>query len=283
MLKDYYRLIKPGIIYANVLTALAGYLYGSKWHITARVLVYMLIGTSLIIAAACIVNNFTDREIDGLMERTKNRALVTGRINWRIALVLATILLTIGIVCIAVEVNYLVLVIGLAAYVIYTIPYAITKRTTPYSTLVGSVPGAASITAGYCAYSDKLDVSALLLFLIMVFWQMPHFYAIGLRRLKDYKAAGLKIMPVVRGVRRTKLEMIIFSCLFLAANLGLSIFGETKVIYALVMTAVSVGWLTKARTDFSGHQTAWAKAMFFMSLKVLLIFCVMVSVGRFLP
>ena len=97
MLKDYYRLIKPGIIYANVLTALAGYLYGSKWHITARVLVYMLIGTSLIIAAACIVNNFTDREIDGLMERTKNRALVTGRINWRIALVLATILLTIGI------------------------------------------------------------------------------------------------------------------------------------------------------------------------------------------
>jgi len=282
MLKDYYRLIKPGIIYANVLTGLAGYLYASKWHIAVRVLVSMLIGTSLIIAAAAIVNNYTDRGIDALMERTKNRALVTGRINWRIALLLATICLTLGIVCIAVEVNYLVLAIGLGAYVIYTIPYAIAKRTSPYSTLIGAVPGAASITAGYCAFSGSLDRSAALLFLLMVFWQMPHFYAIGLRRLKDYKAAQLKIMPVVYGARRTKIEMKAYISLFLAANLCLSIFGDTKVIYALVMTLISLLWLTKAGAP-KESQTAWAKGMFILSLQVLLVFSLMLSIGRFLP
>jgi protoheme IX farnesyltransferase len=159
--KSYYRLTKPGIIQANVMTAAAGFLFASTHHIDLKLLVATLAGTALIIASACVVNNYTDRGIDSKMARTKKRATVTGEISTKNTLLFATILGLLGIIILIKFANKWPLIIGLLAFIDYVILYGIAKRTTIHSTLVGTIAGSASIVAGYCAVTQHISSQRL--------------------------------------------------------------------------------------------------------------------------
>lgn len=265
------------------MTGIAGFLFASRWHIDIRLLLALLLGMSGVIACGCVLNNYLDRSIDRKMARTKQRALVTGKIPVMHAIIFAVCVGAIGFFILSYT-NWLVVLTGVVALVSYVVVYGFAKRTTSYSTLVGTVPGAASLVAGYLAVTNRFDLGAGLLCLIMIIWQMPHFYAIAIRRLDDYRAAGLPVWPAEHGIEDTKKHIVAYVVLFIMANLAVTFYGYAGYAYAVVMVGLGGYWLWKGLNGFrQANSTKWAGQMFGFSLVVLLVFSGVLSVGRLLP
>jgi heme o synthase len=263
------------------MAALAGFLLASGHHVNVVKLLITIVSVSLIIASGCVYNNYLDREIDKKMNRTKNRPSVLGLISVPSAMVYATVLLVVGFGLLLLFINVTTAVIGLIGIVDYVVLYGYTKRKSVYGTLVGSISGATPPLAGYTAVTGHLNAAGILLFLILTFWQMPHFYAIAVFRMKDYAAAKLPVLPVSRGVRTAKLHIAVYIVWFIVATVLLYTEGYAGVIYLLVMLALGLWWLRAALLGFRKgiDDTAWARAVFFKSLIVLTAFCVVVSIG----
>lgn len=274
-LKQYYLLTKPGIIRGNALAAIAGYFLASKttgydWGAFAA----MLAGISLVIGSGCVFNNYLDRGIDKKMERTKQRALVNGDISVQHALLFGGVLGIVGAGILGVYTNLLTMAIAIVGFIFYVVIYGIGKRATVHGTLIGSISGAIPPVVGYTALSNDLDTAALLLFIIMTTWQMPHFYAIAMYRLKDYKAAGIPVLPAVSGMRATKIQILGYIVAFIIASLSLTILGYTGLVYAAIMATIGFIWLARGIAGFKAtDDIVWAKQMFGFSLLALLAFC----------
>jgi protoheme IX farnesyltransferase len=284
LFKAYYRLTKPGIIYGNLMTALAGFLLASKWHIRIVLLVATLLGIALVIASACVFNNYIDRGIDSNMARTKKRALVVGSISAPKALIFGSILGAFGFLLLGLKTNALVVVIGVIAFVIYIAVYGFSKRHSVHSTLIGSIAGAAPIVAGYCAVTDRFNGAAIILFLILASWQMPHFYAIAMYRSKDYKAAGLPVLPVYKNMVAAKRQIIAYILVFIVSSSLLYFYGYSGYIYLIVSLALGLSWLYRGLSAYhTKDEVLWARQMFFFSLIVITGLSAMVAVSSILP
>jgi len=281
--KKYYRLTKPGIIYGNSITLIAGFLYASKGHINFTLLIYTLVGVSLVIASACVFNNFFDRRVDKLMNRTKQRELVTGSVPIKNAIYFGSIIGVVGFLILYFLVNNIVFYLGLLGFIDYIILYGISKRQSVYSTLIGSFSGATPITAGYIAVTGQINSEAIILFLILMFWQMPHFYSISLFRLKDYKSAKLKVLPLIKGIKTTKYHMLFFVILFSLSIFLLGNTGNLSVIYMIIMLVVCLVWLLISLYGFkTSNVSSWARKYFYYSLIILLIFSVLISINQWI-
>jgi protoheme IX farnesyltransferase len=283
VIKKYYQLTKPGIVYSNVMTAIAGYLFASKWDVNFKVFTALILGTALIIASACVFNNYIDRGIDAKMSRTKKRTTASGKIGSGAVNTYACVLGIAGLVILT-QTNALTFLMGTGAFVSYVVLYGIAKRKTVHGTLVGTIPGGASLVAGYTAATNHLGLSALLLFLIMLTWQMAHFYSIAIFRLEDYKAAKIPVMPAIVGIKSTKLQILFYIFAFVISVTAMSFFGRTGLIFLVIMAGLGLCWLYKGIKGFSTRgDTKWARGMFGFSLVVLLIFCLTISLDPFLP
>lgn len=275
---QYYKLTKPGIIYGNSIAAIAGFLLASKTNINPGLGLAMLVGISLIIASGCVVNNYIDRNIDSKMKRTKGRALVVGQIPARNAIIFAIILGIVGSLSLAIFTNWLTLGVALTGYFFYVVMYSIWKRRSVHGTVVGSISGAVPPVVGYVAVTNNFDLGALLLFLVLVFWQMPHFYSIALYRAKEYSAASLPVMSVVYGAHKTKLYIIGYVVTFIIVSLLLAPLGYANNLYLIVMTLLGFLWLRKGLGGFKTKDTEkWARGMFGLSLMVLMGFSIMIA------
>lgn len=284
MFKTYYNLTKPGIIRGNVINTAAGFLLASAWDFKVSVLIAALTGTALVIASGCVFNNYIDRGIDAKMYRTKNRALASGEISIARALAFGAVLGLLGFWILANYTNTLTVYVGLFAAVMYVVIYGFAKRKSVHGTLVGSISGATPPVAGYVAATNQLDMGALLLFLILVCWQMPHFYAIAIYRLKDYKAAGIPVLPLKYGMTAAKKQSVAYTFLFIMACISLTVAGYAGWVFAAVMTVTGVWWLSKELSGFKAKDdAAWARKMFGASLRVIMTLAVMLSVGSILP
>lgn len=285
MLKDYYGLTKPGVLYGNALTTVAGFLLASKGTIDIGLLLATTAGSTLIIASACVVNNYLDQDIDRLMSRTKSRALVTGVIPPLNALAFGVLLGLSGVTLLALYTNWLVVAIGLVGFIDYVFLYgALSKRRSLHGTLVGSISGAIPILAGYVAAAGGFDLGAWLVFAVLFLWQMPEFYSIAVYRRKEYKAAGVPVISVVRGVEHTKKMIFIYTVLFVAATLGLYAFGYADYTYLTVMSILGLRWIMLGAEGLRTHKDdAWARRMFHFSLIVLLSFSFLIAVEAYLP
>jgi protoheme IX farnesyltransferase len=269
--RKYYVALKPERTYANVMTTAAGFLFACKWHIDWS----LLLETT---------NNCTDYKLDTRMPRTRKRPTATGDVSIRNLAILAGVLGIAGFVVLAVWVNWLTLLLGAIAYVDYVILYGWTKRTTPWSTLVGTLSGAAPLVAGYTAVTDHFGLITAALGLVMVFWQMPHFYAIGIFRLKDYKAGGLPVWPVRYGVKSTQIWMLVYTTLYLLAIILLVASGSTNVIFAVVIGLMGLYWLwLGVRGFWSERPDKWARGMFGFSLVTLLVLSAGIASASILP
>jgi len=244
----------------------------------------MLAGLSLVVASACVFNNLIDRDIDRRMARTKSRALVSGRISAPAAIVYASLLGAAGVLVLILWTNLLTTLIALAAEVVYVIFYGWAKRRSVHSTVVGSLAGAAPPAIGYCSLTNHLDGAALILFLILVFWQMPHFYAIGIYRRDDYAAAKLPILPVKSGLKATKINILAYITAFIAAVASLTIFGYSGYSYLIITGLAGLAWLRLGLKGLnSKDDKPWARQMFRFSLLVTLIVSLMISLDTWLP
>ena len=284
-IKEYYKLTKPGIIRGNLLTAAGGFFLASKGHIDPWLLLATLAGTSIVIASACVFNNVLDRKIDIAMERTKDRALVSGAISVRNAMLFASFLGVLGIITLAAFTNILTVTIGIIGFISYVFIYGYAKRKSVHGTLIGTVSGATPIVAGYCAVTNRFDLGAALLFLILVFWQMAHFFGIAMYRHDDYAAAKIPVLSVVKGMYRTKIQTILYGLGFIISTLLLSIFGYTGITFAIVMTVVGGYWVFLGAKNWHSLEddSKWGKKMFLFSLVVIFTLSVMLAVDALLP
>ncbi|WP_227395644.1 heme o synthase [Jeotgalibacillus aurantiacus] len=272
--KDFLALIKIGIVNSNFITTFTGlwlalYFTETAFVSSIDVMLLTLIGSSLIVAGSCSINNYIDRDIDPLMERTKNRPTVTGRVAPSRALGLGIGFIILGEIMLFMT-TAMAGLIGLAGVFAYVVLYTMwTKRKYVSNTIVGSVSGAVPPLIGWAAVDPGLGAMPLALFLIMFVWQPPHFYAIAMRRVEEYRAAGIPMLPVVKGFSRTKKSMLLwvvalFPLPFLLPSLG--------TIFIVLATVLNIGWLALALAgNKMKNDHKWATLMFVYSLNYLTI------------
>ncbi len=283
MLKSYYYLTKPGIIYGNAINTAAGFFLASQGAYDFKLLMITIVGISLIVASACVFNNILDANIDAKMERTKNRAMVRGTVKKSYAITFGIVLLIFGITNLALSTNHLALYAALIGFFVYVFLYTFSKRYSVYGTEIGSVAGAMPPVVGYLSVSYEIDSGAIILFAIFVLWQMPHFYAIAIYRLKEYVAADIPILSAVKGVRRTKMNILAYILAFTVAVLLLKLLNYTGYVYLFVMSVLCLAWLVMAFRGFkAADDSKWARGMFKFSLLIVLTFCVIIPIDKFL-
>lgn len=244
----------------------------------------MLVGLALVIASACVFNNYIDRDIDQKMVRTKQRALVSGVISTKQAILYGLILGSLGLIVLVLFTNLLTALVGLIGFIAYVGVYGFWKRRSVHGTLIGSFSGAMPPVIGYCAYTNRLDIGALLLFLMLTFWQMPHFYGIALYRLADYTAADIPVLPAVKGVVTTKVHSLYYVLLFIVASSLLTVFGYAGYTYLAFALLLGFTWLGIGIRDFnvvSGNH--WGRGIFRFSLVVITGLSLALSIGRVAP
>lgn len=273
MLKDLVALTKPRIIRLNLFAAFGGFWVASRWQMDWMLLVWVLIGSALTMASACVFNNYWDREMDSKMERTRNRALPTGRVRPSFVLVYGIALGVIGLAVLFALVNPLTGWLGLLGMFVYVVVYTMwLKRSSTWSTSVGGVSGAMPPVIGYCAVTGEVDAGAWLLFALLFLWQPPHFWSLAIRRVEEYRAAGFPVLPVVKGIRRTKVQMIPYIAALLAASVLMYVYDYAGVVFLVLSVAVASVWLLHAVSGLRARDTEkWAKADFMISVNYLLI------------
>lgn len=284
ILNRYYLLTKPGIIYGNSLSVIAGFFLASRGSFNLLLFLATLIGLGLVMASGCVFNNYIDRDIDEKMERTKKRALVTKKVSVKNALIFGAILGLLGFGLLYFLTNVLTSFIAFLGFFFYVIVYTFSKRKTVYSTLLGSISGAVPPVVGYTAVTNHFDFAALLLFMILVIWQMPHFYAIAIFRMKEYAAAGIPVLPIEKGIPMTKVHMLVYIFAFVVVTALFSFYGYTGTIFLICMTILGFIWLGLAIRGFTTANTIqWARQLFFFSLIILLAVSLLLSIDHFLP
>lgn len=263
--------VKTGIIKSNLIPMWAGLalgMYKNQMSLKENIpeILFATIGSALVIGAAGAFNNVYDRDIDAVMPRTKNRPTVTGEMSAKATLYLAIAMLIVGMGVLALA-SPLAALFGFLGVFLYVVPYTMwTKRRTIYNTEVGSISGAVPPLIGWSAVSSDVTHPALLgLFFVMVIWQMPHFYAIAIRKRADYEAASVPMLPVVKGMRRTYYQTNFYLILLILSSF---LFGSLSIGIMLVALLLSVAWLAMSIYGYHSNkdQVKWATKMFVFSL-----------------
>ena len=280
MIKQYLQVTKPGIIFGNLISVVGGFLLASKGSIDYPLFLATLLGVSLVVASGCVFNNYIDRDIDKKMERTKNRVLVKGLIAPSVSLVYASLLGIAGFALLYIAANPLAMWLAVMGFVVYVGVYSLyMKRHSVYGTLIGSLSGAAPPVIGYCAVTNEFDAGALILLAIFSLWQMPHSYAIAIFRFKDYQAANIPVLPVVKGISVAKNHITVYILAFMIATLMLTLGGYAGYKYLIVAAAVSVWWLGMALRGYKAeNDSVWARKLFVFSIVAITSLSVMMSI-----
>lgn len=277
--KDYISVTKVGIILGNLLTVLAGMWLASitilNQPLNFSLTVITLLGTSFIIASGTCLNNYIDRDIDQRMSRTKNRALPEGRLNPNNVLLMGWILAILGTVTL-VYVNVLTAIVALIGLFFYVVIYTLwLKRTHHINTVVGGIAGAMPPLIGWAAVTGSLEFGAWILFAILFVWQPPHFLALAMKRVDDYRAAGIPMLPVVRGFAETKRQIFIYTVVLLPMSLLLVMHSAVGVAYLVLASILGLIWIVLSGSGFyTNNDLKWAKYNFTFSLIYLTLLCV---------
>ncbi len=213
--RDYIRLLKPRVMSLVVFSGFAGLVLapGDLHPVLAAVAVLCIAVGS---GAAGAINMWYDRDIDAVMTRTRGRPIPRGRIAADDALAFGTVLATGSVFLMALAVNFMAAGILAAAILFYVFVYTMwLKRSTPQNIVIGGAAGAFPPMIGWAAVTGGISVESLVLFSLIFFWTPPHFWALALYRRGDYAEAGVPMLPVVAGVRVTKLQMLIYTILLL--------------------------------------------------------------------
>jgi len=262
--------IKIGIIKSNLIAMFAGLcmaLYVTDTTFFSRIgdIALAFIGATLVIGSAGAFNNLYDRDIDIIMERTRSRPTVTGHINTAQGLFIGCVMSVAGLVLLYTA-SPLAALFGFLGLFLYVVPYTMwTKRKTVYNTEVGSLSGATPPLIGWAVITNDLTQPGIAaLFILMVLWQMPHFYGIAVRRYDEYKAAKVAMLPVVKGMRRTYIQTNIYLvALFMASGL----FWSFSPFIAVTAAVLSLAWILLSLIGYRRmEERAWAKSMFIFSL-----------------
>lgn len=278
MIKTYYHLAKPGIIWGNCIAATGGFMLAAQGKPDLPLFAFTLLGISLIIASGCVFNNIIDTDIDSLMSRTQKRALVIGDISKNSATIYAYLLGILGFAVLLFFTNIFTFLVGIFGFYVYVIMYSVFyKRSSVHGTLIGSASGAAPPVMGYVAVTGKLDLAALLIFIGFCAWQMPHSYAIAIFRKQDYQSSQIPLLPLVKGIKSAQRQMVFYTIIYWLTIVLLFVYGYIGYIAVVAMSTICGYWMYQstvlykpADTDFK--VSTWGKKLFITSIMAVTVY-----------
>ena len=243
--RDYVTLTKPRIMSLLLLTGICGMFVGAQGVPALGDLAAMTVGLALACGGASALNHVLDRDIDSLMgERTRARPVTSGRVPVAYALEFGLALSAFSYVLLAGVVNVLTATLALVGNLFYVLVYTRwLKRSTPQNIVIGGAAGAVPPLVGWAAATGNLTVPALLLFAIVFFWTPPHFWALALLIKRDYAAAGIPMLPVVRGERETVRQIVLYSFVLVAVTVVPFLWGTVGLVYLIVALSLGVGFI----------------------------------------
>jgi protoheme IX farnesyltransferase len=283
-LRDLLALAKPRVTALVIFTFGGGLLLAPGRVPLIRGLA-ALFGTTLIVAAANAINMYLERDVDGLMRRTRGRPLPEGRLTPFVALAFGALTGSAALPLLFGGGGFLVATLGLIAFYAYVWGYTPLKRKSPISLYIGAVPGAMPPLMGWATATGHLDAGGLALFAILFVWQIPHFIAIAIFRAEDYAGAGFRVISLTRSPRSTRATMVISSLLLLAVTMLPYALGTAGFIYGTVAVGLGVIFVAIAcrvigLAPENPASRRWARGLFFYSLIYLTALFVALAVDR---
>lgn len=282
LFSDIKLLFKAPVLMANVLPVFTGfwlalYFTGSSFSDHLGLFFLTIFGSTLVMAGALALNNWYDTDIDSVMDRTKNRPTVTGHFPLKMVLWIGIGLSLAGFVLLLFT-TFEAAIYALIGWFTYVVLYTMwSKRKYTINTLIGSVSGAVTPLIGWTAIDSGFQLVPLILFLILFIFQVPHTFAIAIKKYKEYKAAGVAMLPVVHGFDMTKRQMVVYiACLFpLPFYLG-----SLGIAFIVIATMLNVGWLIVSISGFfTKNDYKWAHLNFLYSVNyITLLFLMMIIV-----
>ncbi len=284
VLRGYIALTKPRIIELLLVTTIPTMVVAANGIPGLWLMVATLIGGTLAAGGANTFNMVLDRDIDAIMERTKKRPLVTGVMTPRAATIFAVVLEVASFAALAIWVNMLSAYLAMGATAFYVVVYTFwLKRRSKQNIVIGGAAGAVPVLIGWAAVTNSLSWTPVLLFLVIFIWTPPHFWALAVRYRDDYQAANVPMMPVVASLRRTTLEILVYSVIMWAitvlvgpvAHLGW-IYAITALVLGALFTYYAFRLFRHARNDRA--DVAEAMRLFHFSITYLTALFVLMAV-----
>ena len=268
--RQYYALTKPRVVQLIVFCALIGMVLavpgmpdGSQWLLG----LWACVGIWLVAGAAAAFNCLVEKSIDAKMKRTAWRPTAKGELSDRQALVFSAVLCTIGSAILYVLVNPLTMWLTFATFVGYAVIYTvILKPLTPQNIVIGGASGAMPPVLGWSSLTGDVGPEALILFLIIFLWTPPHFWALALYRVEDYRKSGLPMLPVTHGNEFTRLQILLYTLLLLAACLMPFLYGMSSWLYLFFAVVLNIGFIGYAVALWRNYSDALARKTFRFSL-----------------
>jgi protoheme IX farnesyltransferase len=270
VLRQFYALTKPRVVQLIVFCALIGMVLAvpglPSWAEVQRAAI-ACIGIWLVAGAAAAFNCLVEKGIDAKMKRTAWRPTARGQLSDLQALVFSGLLCAAGSVLLWFQVNPLTMWLTFATFVGYAVIYTvILKPLTPQNIVIGGASGAMPPVLGWAAMTGDVGPEALILFLIIFLWTPPHFWALALYRVEDYRKAGLPMLPVTHGNEFTRLQVLLYTFILFAACLMPFIYGMSGWLYLAVAVIVSFGFTGYAFALWRNYSDALARKTFRFSL-----------------
>ena len=278
-MKNYLELTKPTITWLILMSTGIGYFFGihGSWSLAA--LLHTLLGTAFIASGTATLNQWYEREADAKMRRTMRRPIPSGRVSARRALLFGIGLAAAGFLELALAVNPLTGLLGLATLLSYLFLYTPLKQRSPISTTVGAFPGAMPLLIGYAAASGTLRAEAWVLYVILFLWQFPHFLSIAWMYREDYRRAGIVMLPVVEpDGKATARQIVLCSLLLIPASLAPSFLHMAGTVYLFGALALGLMFLSAGlrvafdRTQSRARQVLLASVVYLPLLYGLMLF-----------
>jgi protoheme IX farnesyltransferase len=244
---SYVALTKPRIVVLLLVTTIPAMVVAAGGMPSLRLMAATLLGGMLTAGSANAFNQYLEQDIDGKMKRTRSRPLPSHSVGPRGALVFAVVLGVTGFVWLAVAVNLLSATLAASAILFYVVVYTLLlKRSTPQNIVIGGAAGAVPVLVGWAAVTGTVGAPAWVMFTIIFLWTPPHFWALAMRYRDDYAAAGVPMLPVVRGDRSTTAQIVAYTLVLVAVTLLLSPVGGLGALYALTAALLGGGFIYRA-------------------------------------
>ena len=242
LLKSYYQLCKPNVVYMMLICAFVGMLLAEESVTSYGHLFVSLLGIALCAASAAAINQVIDRKTDASMTRTDQRPLPQGELSVIHASIFAIAIGILGALVLYLCVNTLTMILTLASLIGYAFIYTVyLKRATPQNIVIGGLAGAAPPLLGWASVSNTIDPYALLLVLIIFVWTPPHFWALAIYRKDEYAKEAIPMLPVTHGVVFTKLQIVLYTIiLFIVSVLPYVVLmsGEIYLFSSLILSTI---------------------------------------------
>ena len=275
---DYVTLTKPRIMSLLLLTGLCGMIVGAGGLPPLWLVVVTMLGLGLACGGASALNHVLDADIDRLMgKRTRSRPVAAGRVPAPYALEFGLALMALSFVLLAGVVNPLTALLALAGGLFYVLVYTrYLKRSTPQNIVIGGAAGAVPPLVGWAAATGDLTLPALVLFAVVFLWTPPHFWALALLIKRDYQAAGVPMLPVVRGEDETARQIVLYTVALVAFTLAPALWGMFGLVYLVAAAALGAiflafAWMlrrerTPARAGLLFHYSLLYLALLFVAM-----------------